>query len=83
MSRLRTLTVSLPSELAEHVNQVASKEGRSRSKLFRAALRQYLGRQDRWDRIFALGEESPLRTGLDDAGVLKTVKTSRRASPKR
>lgn len=83
MSDQRTVTISLPPELAKRVDAAANHEGRSRSELFREALRQYLERQDRWDRIFALGEQTAKRTGLDESAVLKAVKSGRRASSKR
>ena len=83
MSGQRTVTISLPPELAKRVDAVADQEGRSRSELFREALRQYLERQDRWDRIFTLGEDTARRSGLDEAAVLKAVRSSRRASSKR
>ena len=83
MSSQRTVTISLPPELAKRVDQAAGKEGRSRSELFREALRQYLERQDRWERIFALGEGAARRTGLDETAVLRAVKAGRRASSKR
>ncbi len=79
MSDQRTVTISLPPELAKRVDAAADDEGRSRSELFREALRQYLERRDRWDRIFALGEETAQRTGLDEAAVLKAVRSGRGA----
>ncbi len=83
MSVQRTVTISLPPELAKRADRVADKEGRSRSELFREALRQYLERQERWDRIFALGEETARRTGLDEAAVLSAVKSGRQTSRKK
>jgi len=83
MSQQRTVTISLPPELAKRVDVVAGREGRSRSELFREALRQYLERRERWERIFALGEKTARRTGLDEDAVLKAVKARRRASRKR
>jgi metal-responsive CopG/Arc/MetJ family transcriptional regulator len=82
MSEQRTVTISLSPELAKRVDAAAGQEGRSRSELFREALRQYLERQDRWERIFALGEDTAKRTQLDEAAVMKAVKSRRRASAK-
>lgn len=83
MTEQRTVTISLPPELAKRVDAIADRENRSRSELFREALRQYLERQDRWERIFALGSETAKRTGLDEAAIMKAVKSSRRSSIKR
>ncbi len=38
----KTITFSLPPEMAEHVRQVMQEEGRTMSELLREALRQYM-----------------------------------------
>ncbi|MFA5787232.1 MAG: ribbon-helix-helix protein, CopG family [Actinomycetota bacterium] len=76
----RTVTVSLPPDLAREVDKAARSEGRSRSEMFREALRQYLARLDRWERIFAYGEQVAARTGLTEEGVARVVKARRRAA---
>lgn len=75
----RTVTISLPPQLAKQVDRVARSEGRSRSELFREALRQYLARRERWERIFAYGEEVGRRRGVSEDDVIRTVKARRRA----
>ncbi|MGH2651843.1 MAG: CopG family ribbon-helix-helix protein [Actinomycetota bacterium] len=77
MRPTRTVTISLPPELARRVDRVARAEGRSRSELFREALRQYLERQERWKRIFATGEQVARDLAIDEAEVLKTVEDRR------
>lgn len=79
MGPTRTVTISLPPELARRVDRVARAEGRSRSELFREALRQYLERQERWKRIFATGEQVARDLAIDEADVLKVVKDRRRS----
>jgi len=79
MRPTRTVTISLPPELARRVDRVARAEGRSRSELFREALRQYLERQERWKRIFASGEQVARDLAIDEADVLKAVKDRRRS----
>jgi CopG family transcriptional regulator/antitoxin EndoAI len=74
----RTVTISLPPELARRAERAARSEGRSRSELFREALRQYLDRRDRWDRIFAAGEEAVARLGVDEQVVRSAVESRRR-----
>lgn len=74
----QTVTVSLPPELAREIDRVARKEGRSRSEMFREALRQYLARRDRWDRIFAVGEETARRLGVTEQDVTAAVKARRK-----
>lgn len=75
----RTVTISLPPELAAQVDAAAEAEGRTRSELFREAARQYLRRQERWDRIFAYGELAAARVGVDsDEQVAAAVGEQRR-----
>jgi CopG family transcriptional regulator / antitoxin EndoAI len=78
MKPARTVTISLPPELARRAERAARTEGRSRSELFREALRQYLDRRDRWDRIFAAGELAAERMGLREDDVAMAVEDSRR-----
>ena len=75
----RTVTVSLPSELAREVDRVARAERRSRSEMFREALRQYLTRKDRWEEIFSYGEETARRSGLKEKDVVEVVQAARRS----
>lgn len=79
----QTVTVSLPPDLAQEVDRVARQEGRSRSEMFREALRQYLARRDRWDRIFALGEQSASRLDFTEQDVTTVVKARRRAGTRK
>jgi len=75
----QTVTVSLPPELAREVDRAARKEGRSRSEMFREALRQYLARRDRWDRIFSLGEQAAQRLNITEEDVTRAVKARRKS----
>ena len=45
--KTRTFTVSFPRELAERVDQMAARENRTISELFREAFRTYRGQQIR------------------------------------
>jgi len=47
--------------------------------MFREALRQYLARRDRWDRIFAVGEQAAQRLGVTEQDVTAAVKARRKA----
>ncbi len=78
MRPARTVTISLSPELASKADKLARAEGRSRSELFREALRQYIDRRERWDKIFEFGEEIGARSGLTEADVVEAVKGFRR-----
>lgn len=80
MATPRTITISLPPELARKVDRVASQEGRTRSELFREALRQYLSRRDRWEQIFAYGRRRAREGGWTEADVDRAMAEKRRGS---
>jgi len=78
MKPARTVTIPLPPELARRAERAARSEGRSRSELFREALRQYLDRRDRWERIFTAGEQAVARLGITEEDVASAVRERRR-----
>lgn len=79
----QTVTVSLPPDLAREVDRAAREEGRSRSEVFREALRHYLGRHDRWERIFRYGQDAAGQAGVSAGDVDDIVKASRRSRAKK
>jgi predicted transcriptional regulator len=74
----RTVTVSLPPELARKVDKLARKEGRTRSELFRAAILQYMQRLERWEKIFEYGEQRARELGITEEDVLESIMEDRR-----
>jgi CopG family transcriptional regulator / antitoxin EndoAI len=74
----RTFTISLPPKLARQVDKQAAAEGRTRSELFREAVRQYIARRERWSQIFAYGEGVALERGLTESDVDRAVAEVRR-----
>lgn len=78
MTTPRTFTISLPPKLAREVDKQAMAEGRTRSELFREAVRQYLVRTERWEQIFAYGESVAAEQGLTEADVDRVVAGARR-----
>jgi CopG family transcriptional regulator/antitoxin EndoAI len=79
MRSTRTVTISLPPDLAVEVDRLATLEHRTRSELLREAFRQYVERRRRWDQLFEVGEEVARARGLDEAAVTAAVKGRRRA----
>ena len=77
MATPRTFTISLPSKLARQVDKLATAEGRTRSELFREAVRQYIARRDRWNQIFAYGESVAADRGLTVEDVDRAVAKER------
>jgi metal-responsive CopG/Arc/MetJ family transcriptional regulator len=51
----RTITLSLPSNLADKIDEMMKEEGRNRSELLREALKRYIEEKE-WQRIYHYGE---------------------------
>jgi CopG family transcriptional regulator/antitoxin EndoAI len=51
----RTITLSLPSNLADKIDEMMKEEGRNRSELLREALKRYIEEKE-WQRIYRYGE---------------------------
>ena len=51
----RTITLSLPSELADKIDEMIKEEGRNRSELLREALKRFIEEKE-WQRIYRYGE---------------------------
>ena len=77
MATPRTFTISLPPKLARQVDKRATAEGRTRSELFREAVRQYIARRDRWDQIFAYGDSVATERALTGEDVDRAVAKER------
>jgi metal-responsive CopG/Arc/MetJ family transcriptional regulator len=60
-----TFTVSLPPEMAEKVDELMKKEKRTRSELFREALRRYFEEQE-WKEIKRDGRMKAKKKELED-----------------
>ncbi|MCA1708615.1 MAG: ribbon-helix-helix domain-containing protein [Actinobacteria bacterium] len=80
MATPRTFTISLPPKLARQVDKQATAEGKTRSELFREAVRQYIARRDRWNQIFDYGERVVMERALTEEDVDRAVAEERRKS---
>lgn len=60
----QTLNIALPKELIKKVDHQAKREYKNRSELIREALGSYLNRQERWQKIFKIGEQAMKKMGL-------------------
>ena len=67
----RTITFSLPCEMADRVEEVVKQEGRSRSALLREALYRYL-EESEWQKLLHYGEQRThdLKFTPEDVGRL-------------
>ncbi|MBI5358672.1 ribbon-helix-helix protein, CopG family [Candidatus Amesbacteria bacterium] len=53
----QTFNIALPIDLVTQMDLVARSEYRNRSELIREAVRVYIDKTDRWDRIFKAGNK--------------------------
>ncbi len=60
----QTFNIALPSSLVARMDLVATNEYRNRSELIREAVRVYLDRTDRWEKIFKAGERVAKKMGI-------------------
>ncbi len=72
----KTISVSLPPEMAEQVDKTSKKQGRSRSDFVRAALLRYFGECE-WRELLTYGEHRARVSGLDPEDVAPMVEEYR------
>ena len=70
---IRTITFSLPSEMAERVDEVMQQQGRSQSEFLREAVLRYI-EECEWRQLLQYGEERAMEQGVgpdDVAGLVE------------
>ena len=77
MRTTRVLSLSLPPDLVREAERVAKQEGRTRSELFREALRRYI-EERRWRGLQRYGASRARRPGMREADVERAVQEFRR-----
>ena len=67
----KTITFSLPPELADRVDEILKREGRTRSALLRTALLRYI-EECEWRQLLQYGERRTREKGIgpEDVGLL-------------
>lgn len=73
-----TVNISFQENLLADIDKIARAESRSRSELLREAVRLYIDRKRRWDRIFAYGRAVVARGNLTEADVASEIQAYRR-----
>jgi CopG family transcriptional regulator/antitoxin EndoAI len=72
----RTITFSLPPEMAAVVEAVRKEEGRTTSELIREALRRYVEERD-WRNLLRYGERKAMQHGIAPEDVERLVDEQR------
>ena len=73
----KTVTLSLSPEMAEKIEEVTKEEKRTRSELFRQALRMYIEDWE-WRRIYRYGETKAKQKGITEHQVEDIIDARRR-----
>lgn len=73
----RTMTLSLPPEMAKQVDELTKEEGRTRSELFREALRRYI-EERKWTRLYRYGELKAWEKGIKEEQIEDLVDAHRK-----
>jgi CopG family transcriptional regulator/antitoxin EndoAI len=77
MRTTRIVSLSLPPDLVREAERVAKQEGRTKSELFREALRRYV-EERRWRALQRYGASRVQRLGITEADVERAVREFRR-----
>ncbi len=73
----KTMTLSVPPEMAKQIEELTKAEGRTRSDLFREALRRYI-EEKKWARLYRHGEFKAREKGISEEQVEDTIDAHRK-----
>jgi len=77
MRTSKVLSLSLPPTMLQEAERLAKKEGRTKSELFREALRRYI-QERRWAELRRYGTQQARKLGLMDTDVERLIKEYRK-----
>jgi CopG family transcriptional regulator / antitoxin EndoAI len=77
MRTTRILSLSIPPDLLREAERIAKQEGRTKSELFREALRRYV-EERRWRTLQRYGAGRARRLGLMERDVDRAIQEFRR-----
>ena len=72
----RTITFSLPREMADRLEEMAKQEGRSRSALLREALSRFMD-ENEWQQLLRYGEQRTCEQKINPEDVSRLVEEYR------
>jgi CopG family transcriptional regulator/antitoxin EndoAI len=73
----KILSLSLPPELLREAERVAKKEGRTKSELFREALRRYI-QERRWAELRRYGAQRVRELGIKETKIERVIEAYRK-----
>jgi CopG family transcriptional regulator/antitoxin EndoAI len=68
----KTITISLLPDLLDEAEELAKEEKRSRSELFREAIRKYI-EDKKWERLYRYGRLKAAEQGLTEADAERLI----------
>ena len=74
---LATVNVSFQEDLLTQIDRFAENEARTRSDLIVEATKLYISRKEKWEKIFAYGEELPIKYNFTENDVNEEIKKYR------
>ena len=77
MRTTQVVSLSLPPDLVREAERIAKQEGRTKSELFREALRRYI-EERRWRGLQRYGAGRARRVGMSEGDVERAVQELRR-----
>ncbi len=72
MRTTKIMSLSLPPDLLRAAERTAKREGRTRSELFREALRRYIS-DARWQRLRQYGAQQSQRLGIRPSDIERLI----------
>ncbi|MDI6603139.1 MAG: ribbon-helix-helix domain-containing protein [Patescibacteria group bacterium] len=78
MARVTTpITLSIPPEMEKKIKRLMKEENRTRSELFREALRRYFEEKE-WEKIYRYGEMKAREKGISEEEVENIIDAQRK-----
>jgi metal-responsive CopG/Arc/MetJ family transcriptional regulator len=73
----KTITLSLPSDLADKIDKMIKEEGKNRSEILKDALKRYIDERE-WQRIYRYGEMKTREKEITEAQIEGIIDARRR-----
>jgi CopG family transcriptional regulator/antitoxin EndoAI len=73
----KTITLSLPPEMVDKIEELMKEEGRTRSEFLREALRRYAEEQE-WKKIYRYGEMKAREKGITEDQIEDIIDARRK-----
>ena len=73
----KTITLSLPPEMVDKIEELMKEEGRTRSELLRETLRRYAEEQE-WKKIYRYGEMKAREKGITEDQIEDIIDARRK-----